>query len=489
MIELKREKTVVLFLLVIVLILACCTRFVISAETNAEAVPFDEKSVNSWSSDFTKFEGMKIDDINGVWEKADSQAKLDFLNSYVKDSQTNPQNLQLEGLDDKSLKFSKSETNFVYGDGSTNINLKELPHSLGKVSYSQTTAQEAKSTLQSFNQGDNKFTLEFSDGSKVNVAQGEVSKLDVKNPGQFSAYNSLHFKGTNGQEADLYTNGKYSDVEVNKDGKITFLGNSAVQTGGSDAIRSTISKPLGQTQDASVKMIDDSHIQVRKTTTQSWFGQIKTSWDPEVQQTDLFLDDRATDSKQFIQMFNDKLSLTGNDINVKLNDDAKLNQLQADGNKLAVDIYGIPVSFNGKDTSVPSRPVISFTIPQSNSQRQIVEEEVLNRINSARQVDIINSQDPMFSSQVSIKGRDYTLYNEAGELGGSNILERIFNSGGPLVGGLRQGTQIYITPSLDSIKRIPHYENTFKYPSAIRYPKIGPPINDKYLKNMLKEEN
>jgi len=449
----KRKKGVVISLLFIVLILTCYVRLAVSADAESNSV-FDQKSVSTWSSDFTKFDAMKTDDMNNVWEKAKKEDKLKFLDSYIKDTKSNPQKLQIEGLDSSNLKFSKSGDQMTIGDGNANVNLKNIPSSLGKLSYSETTAQDLKTTSL---QAGNKFTFDMNDGSKVSLQQGELSKLDLKNSGSFAAYNQLHFKDNNGQQANIFTNGKYSDVEINPNGKITFLGNSAIQTGDSDDIRSTISKPVGPTQDASVQMIDDNHIQISKAATETWRGTIKGGFDPTV--TDVIFGNQQTDSKQFVQMTDHELTMTGKGIQMVLNNQvpkgAELQTITGNGNGLTANLYGVPITFNGKETNTPT----TFNIPSGEGQNKIQ-----NEIISSSNIKLINSQnseEPLYIGNPSSVGTKYGLVigENMGWIRLSNDQSQAISNSPRL--SARAGASILVVPQLNNIKS----QNEYKSPS------------------------
>jgi len=437
----KRDKVFVLSLLVVILIFACYIRLVMSIQAEANSI-FDQKTVASWSSDFPQFEGMKIDDINSAWGKADSATKSEFLKRYITNAESTPQDIKLEGLDNKNLKFIKSGDALTYGDGSSSVRLDDLPPSLKKLSYSPTTAQEAKST--SLQEGNNKFTLEFSDGSKVNLQQGKIENIWSSNsPKEFLPYNKLLFEDNNGNKANLFTNGQFSDVEINKDGKITFLYNSAVQTGNPDDIKYTLSKPIGPTQDASIKMIDSNHIQIIKTITETWRGEIKTSFSPDV--TDVIFGNQKAEaeSNQYVQLGDNSIFMAGKDISIDLSDKVaegkELQKITGDGNGISINIQGISVGFDGEKTLLP-------TIPYTQTTQVKQEPQIVDIFNHGKSIEIINNRDDLHASyQMDIKpdtkkvSEDYSTMTIDGE-------------GNPVFGtDSREVTKYYIVRTLNQI--------------------------------------
>jgi hypothetical protein len=462
----KRQINIIL-VLALILILVCFVKPIISAQVEVSSPNFDAKSIATWNSDFTKFEAMKTDDINGVWEKADSQTKLKFLNSYATENDPSLKDLKFDGMDNKNLKFFKSGTKLSYGDGSSSVDLKELPSSLDKLSYSKTTAQEMKIDPKStIKEGENKFVLNFHDGSKISMAQGEISKFDMKNPGSFVAYNKLHFKNNNGQEANLFTNGQYSDIEINKDGKITFFGNSAVQTGKSDDSRSTLSKPIGPTQDAAVQMIDANHIQISKTKTDTWRGTITTSFSPAI--TDVIFGNQQTDSKQLVQLTNNGLSMVGKDISFDLTDKIpsgkELQKLIADGRNLHANIYGVTMDFEDEKTIM--QPINNPTFRGSPGNYLWAIEERKQMINRGS-VEIINNKDPRpisfkINPEVTTKsydtyGIDYQVSNHPTSLPSAPA-----SGGGSFVMSVSSNDVIFINTKLEQVVR--GDSRNFKYP-------------------------
>ncbi len=169
----KRGKAI--FFIISIILILLIVQFAISESEGSSSVDsgsaaassnFDEKKVETWKNDITKFENMQVDSINDQWKGANKEQKEGFLQKYAANNGKGPQDLKFDGINDENLKFSKTkEGEIKYGDGNANVYPKDLPASLKSLTYN------GKDTLVGGN--DAEFKLEFGDKSQVSVKGGE----------------------------------------------------------------------------------------------------------------------------------------------------------------------------------------------------------------------------------------------------------------------------------------------------------------------------